>query len=166
MFTPFENLPADSRVWIYTGSKTFTEKETETITALLHQFCEQWVAHGHPLQASFCILENQFVVMAVNEDFHNPSGCSIDSSVGVLRKIQETTGIDLLDRKRVPFIINQKIELIPLAHLKIQFQQGILHADTPTFNTLAVTKGQLQNWKIPAESSWLAKYLPKPALTQ
>ncbi|HCZ36900.1 MAG TPA: hypothetical protein DHV26_13345 [Cytophagales bacterium] len=166
MFLPFENLPAESRVWIYTGSRAFTEKETETITALLHAFCEQWVAHGHPLQSSFQILENQFVVLAVNEDFHNPSGCSIDSSVGVLRKIQETTGIDLLDRKRVPFLVNQKIELITLAHLKIQFQQGILQSSILTFNTLATTKHQLQNWKLPAESSWLAKYLPKPALTQ
>ncbi|TXH27542.1 MAG: hypothetical protein E6Q96_06315 [Cyclobacteriaceae bacterium] len=166
MFIPFENLPANSRVWIYTGSKSFTEKETETITGLLQQFCEQWAAHGHPLQASFRILDNQFVVLGVNEDYHNPSGCSIDSSVGVMRKIQELTGVDLLDRSRVPFIINQKIELIPLAHLRIQFQQGILQADTPTFNTQAASKAQLQNWKIPAESSWVAKYLPKSALTQ
>jgi len=165
MFLPFENLPAESRVWIYTGSKPFTEKETETITTLLNAFCEQWAAHGHPLQSSFQILENQFVVMAVNEDFHNPSGCSIDSSVGVMRKIHETTGIDLLDRKRVPFLINQKIELIPLAHLKIQFQQGMLQSSSLTFNTLATTKHQLENWKLPAESSWLAKYLPKPAFT-
>lgn len=166
MFIPFENLPADSRVWVYTGSRSFTEKETDLIIQLLTQFCEQWVAHGHPLLSSFQLLENQFVIMAVNEDYHNPSGCSIDSSVGVLRKIHETTGIDLLDRKRVPFLVNQKIELIPLAHLKIQFQQGILQADTLTFNTLATTKSQLQNWKIPAESSWVAKYLPKPAFTQ
>lgn len=166
MFVPFENLPAESRVWVYTGSRPFAESEVEIITQLLNQFCKQWTAHGHELQASFTLLENQFVVMAVNEDFHNPSGCSIDSSVGVLRKIYETTGIDLLDRKRVPLLVNQKIELIPLAHLKIQFQQGILHADTLTFNTLASTKSQLQNWKIRAESSWLAKYLPKPALTQ
>ncbi|MBX2897475.1 MAG: hypothetical protein KF763_18680 [Cyclobacteriaceae bacterium] len=165
MFLPFENLPDESRVWIYTGSRAFTEKETEIITALLHAFCEQWVAHSHPLQSSFQILENQFVVLAVNEDFHNPSGCSIDSSVGVLRKIQETTGIDLLDRSRVPFIINQKIELIPLAHLRVQFQQGILQAETLTFNTLAETKGQLEHWKLPAESTWLAKYLSKPAFT-
>jgi hypothetical protein len=166
MFVSFENLPNDSRVWVYTGSRTFTEKEIETITSLLNQFCEQWSAHGQALQCSFKVLDNQFVVMAVNEDYHNASGCSIDSSVGVMRKIQELIGIDLLDRSRVPFIINQKIELIPLQHLKIQFQQGILQADTPTFNTLATTKGQLQNWKIPAESSWVTKYLPKPAFTQ
>jgi hypothetical protein len=108
MFIPFENLPADSRVWIYTGSRSFTETEADLITELLKQFCEQWVAHGHPLQSSFLILENQFVVLAVNEDFHNPSGCSIDSSVGVVRKIHDITGIDLLDRKRVPFLVNQE----------------------------------------------------------
>jgi hypothetical protein len=166
MLVPFENLPANSRVWIYTGSKTFNEKETETINALLRAFCEQWAAHGHPLQSSFRILENQFIVLAVNENFHNPSGCAIDSSVAVMRKIHEVTGIELLDRSRIPFTINQKIELVPLAHLQAQFQQGILQAETLTFNTLAVTKGQLENWKLPAERTWLAKYLPKPAFTQ
>ncbi|MCW5912860.1 MAG: hypothetical protein KIT62_17450 [Cyclobacteriaceae bacterium] len=166
MFTPFDHLPDDSRVWIYTGSRAFTEKETETIAGLLYQFCEQWVAHGHPLQTSFRVLDNQFVIMAVNEDHHSPSGCSIDSSVGVLRKIQEITGIDLLDRSRIPFLIDQEIELIPLSHLKIQFQQGILKGNTITFNTLAATKKELESWKLPAESSWVAKYLPKPALTQ
>ena len=166
MFVPFENLPADSRVWVYTGSKAFTEKETEIITEVLSQFCEQWAAHGQPLQTSFTLLENQFIVLAVNEDYHTPSGCSIDSSVGVLRKIQEITGIDLLDRSRVPFLINQNIVLIPLPHLKIQFQQGILLADTLTFNLQASTKQHLDTWKLPAESSWVAKYLPKSAFIQ
>lgn len=166
MHVPFENLPADSRVWVYTGSRAFTVKEAELITQLLQQFCEQWAAHGHPLQTSFTLLENQFVVMAVNENYLATSGCSIDSSVGALRNIQELTGINLLDRSRVPFQINHTIELIPLSHLKIQFQQGFLRADTLTFNILAATKQQLATWKLPVENSWVAKYLPKPAFIQ
>ncbi|QLH33210.1 MAG: hypothetical protein HWD62_13030 [Cyclobacteriaceae bacterium] len=165
MFVPFETLPANSRVWVYTGQRAFTKNEVETIHGLLLPFCRQWEAHGHPLQSSFSILDNHFVVLAVNEDFHNPSGCSIDSSVGVLRKLEEVTGIDLLDRSRVPFLINGKIELIPLAHLKIQFQNGILKANTITFHTMATAKHQLENWKLPAENTWLAKYLPTTAFT-
>ncbi|MBX2915487.1 MAG: hypothetical protein KF856_09490 [Cyclobacteriaceae bacterium] len=165
MFVPFENLPDESRVWVYTGSRAFTEKETEVITDLLQSFCEQWSAHGQPLQTSFQIRENQFVIMAVNEDHHRPSGCSIDSSVGIMRKIEAATGIDLLDRSRVPFILNQKTELIPLPHLKIQFQQQIVKGTTLTFQTLAATKKDLENWKLPSENTWLAKYLPKPAFT-
>ncbi|MBX2899417.1 MAG: hypothetical protein KF775_07190 [Cyclobacteriaceae bacterium] len=166
MFVPFEELPPDSRVWIYTGSRAFTDTETQTIHSMLQAFCEQWTTHGQPLKSSFALFDNQFVVIAVNESYQNPSGCSIDSSVGVVRHIQDATGINLLDRGRVPFYINTRIELIPLAHLKIQFQQGILHPDTLTFNTLAVSKSQLEPWKIPAKNTWLAKYLPTPAVIQ
>ena len=101
MYVPFEELKAESRVWVYQANRPFSAEETKTVMTLLRSFCEQWVAHGQPLKASFKIEKNQFVVMAVDEDFHNPSGCSIDSSVGVLRQIHAATGVDLLDRSRV-----------------------------------------------------------------
>jgi hypothetical protein len=167
MYIPFDELNAESRVWIYQGNKTMSASEKSTIGQLLHSFCEQWAAHGQPLKTSFKIEFSQFVIMAVDEDFRNPSGCSIDSSVGVLRQIQSATGIDFLDRTLVPFYINNQVELIPLAEIKSAFASGRLKPDTITFNTLATTKGELElNWKIPAEKSWMAKYLPKTALTQ
>lgn len=167
MYIPFNELNAVSRVWIYQGKRPMSASEKSTIDPLLHSFCEQWAAHGQPLKTSFKIELNQFVIMAVDEDFRNPSGCSIDSSVGVLRQIQSATGIDFLDRTLVPFYINNQVELIPLAEIKSAFASGRLKPDTTTFNTLAATKDELElSWKIPAEKSWMAKYLAKTALTQ
>jgi hypothetical protein len=167
MYIPFDELNTESRVWIYQGNRAMSASDKSTIDQLLHSFCEQWAAHSQPLKTSFKIELNQFVIMAVDEDFRNPSGCSIDSSVGVLRQIQSATGIDFLDRTLVPFYINNQVELIPLAEIKSAFAAGRLKPDTTTFNTLATTKGELElSWKIPAEKSWMAKYLPKTALTQ
>ena len=167
MYLPFDELNAESRVWIYQGNRAMSASEKSTIDKLLHSFCKQWAAHGQPLKTSFTIEFNQFVIMSVDEDFRNPSGCSIDSSVGVLRQIQSATGIDFLDRTLIPFYTNNQVELIPLAEIKSEFASGRLKPDTPTFNTLATTKGEVElNWKIPAEKSWMAKYLPKTALTQ
>lgn len=167
MYLPFEELPRESRVWIYTGSRTFTPSEESAVSELLKSFCEQWAAHGQPLNTSYKIERNQFIVMALNEDFQNPSGCSIDSSVGILRQIQASTGIDFLNRSVIPFVINKKVELIPLSNLKTGFTSGDLKSDTLTVHTLASTKGEWEtNKTIPAEKSWMAKYLPKTALTQ
>ncbi len=167
MYIPFDELNTESRVWIYQGKRTMSAAEMSIIDQLLHSFCEQWAAHGQPLKTSFKIELNQFVFMSVDEDFRNPSGCSIDSSVGVLRQIQSATGIDFLDRTLVPFYINNQVDLIPLAEIKSGFVSGRLRPDTITFNTLAATKGELESgWKIPTEKSWMAKYLPKTALTQ
>lgn len=167
MYIPFEELSAESRVWIYQGKRAMSATEKSAISQLLRSFCEQWAAHGQPLRASFKIELNQFIIMVVDEDFRNPSGCSIDSSVGVLRQIQSVTCIDFLDRTLVPFYIDNEVQLIPLNKIKTGFASGQLKPDTITFNTLATTKGEWElQWQIPAEKSWMAKYLSKTALTQ
>ena len=165
MYIPFEELSAESRVWIYQGSRPFTSHEEELVGNELNVFCEQWNAHGQALKSSFRIEKNQFVIMSVDEDFHNPSGCSIDSSVGVLRQIQAATGVDLLDRSKVAFYLDGKVTLIPLSEVKANFTSGRLQASTLTFNTLASTKADWEiKWQIPVEKSWMTKYLSKTAL--
>jgi hypothetical protein len=166
MYIPFEELSAESRVWIYQGSRPFTSPEVELVNKALKAFCEQWNAHGQALKSSFRIEKNQFVIMGVDEDFHNPSGCSIDSSVGILRQIHGATGVDLLDRTRASFYINDQVVLLPLSELKSGFASGRLQASTITFNTLATTKVELDaKWEIPVEKSWMTKYLSKTTLT-
>ena len=165
MYIPFEELSAESRVWIYQGSRPFIPPDEELMSKALKKFCEQWNAHGQALKSSFRIEKNQFVVMAVDEDFHNPSGCSIDSSVGVLRQIHAATGVDLLDRSRVSFMLEGNVTLIPLTELKAGFASGRLLPSTPVFNTLVATKAEFEGkWEIPAEKSWMAKYLSKTTL--
>ena len=166
MYIPFEELSPESRVWIYLGNRPFSPKEEESVKKVLKRFCEEWAAHGEPLKSSFRIEKNQFVIMAVDEDFHNPSGCSIDSSVGVLRQIHSLTGVDLLDRSKVPFYIDGHVTLIPLSEVKSNFSIGHLQASTLTFNLLAPTKAEWERkWLITVENSWMAKYLSKRALT-
>lgn len=166
MYIPFEELSAESRVWIYQGSRPFTPHEEGLMSKALKNFCEQWNAHGQALKSSFRIEKNQFVIMSVDEDFHNPSGCSIDSSIGVLRQIHSATGVDLLDRSKVAFYLDDKVTLIPISELKSNFASGRLQASTITFNTLATTRAEWETkWQIAAEKSWMTKYLPKTALT-
>jgi len=167
MYLPFEELPDESRVWIYTGSRPFSPSEESSVSELIESFCEKWVAHGQVLRTSFKIERSQFIVIALDEDFQNPSGCSIDSSVGILRQIQAATGIDFLDRSSIPFLTYNEVVRIPLSNLKANFASGELKSDTLTFHTLAATKGEWETSKtIPAEKSWMAKYLPKSALSQ
>jgi len=167
MYIPFEELRAESRVWVYQGKRTLSSSELEAVSKLLYSFCAQWAAHGQPLKTSFKIEKEQFIVMAVDEDFHNPSGCSIDSSVGVLRQIQSTIGVDFLDRSIVPFLLDNQVTLVPLTEIKAAFASGRLNSNSITFNTLAATKSEFNlHWQIPAEKSWMVKYLPKTTLIQ
>lgn len=162
MFAPFEELNESSRLWIYQASKAFTESERKNIEAALHAFCTDWAAHGEPLKTSFRIAYNQFIILAADESYHLPSGCSIDSSVRVIKALQLHTQIDFFDRTQIAFLIGNKVNLFPLSQLKHVFADGTLNAETPAFNHLVTTLAEWKKgWLVAVKESWLARYLPK-----
>lgn len=166
MYLPVEKLRKESRVWIYVGSRALVDKEIKLAEQMLLAFCEQWNAHGQTLQTSFSIKWNQIIVMVLDEDFEDPSGCSIDSSITMLKNIEAETGVNFLDRSKVPFLINNAVELVPLTELKARFSSGQLNPASTAIHTLAATRDEWEeHGVIPVEKSWMAKYLPKSALS-
>ncbi len=134
----FEELSPESRLWIYQASRIFTSAEEQLINEQLDAFCHQWAAHGHPLKTSFKVEHHQFIILAADESYHLPSGCSIDSSVHVIKSLQSQTGIDFFDRTQIAFLIEGTIRLFPMAKLKEEFANRTLTAETLSFNNLAL----------------------------
>lgn len=162
MKVAFEELSNSSRLWIYQASRVFSAVEEKLMAHHLGLFCEQWSAHGHPLKTSFQVVNHQFIILAADESFHAPSGCSIDSSVHVIKSLEEETRINFFDRSLIAFQIKEEVKLFPLTKLKDEFANGTLTAETSTFNNLVSTKEEWQNrWIQPVKNTWLARYLPK-----
>ncbi len=166
MLVAFDQLPDSSRLWVYQSNRAFTPAEEEMISATLKNFCNGWEAHGNPLAASFKIEYHQFIVLAVDENVNEASGCSIDSSVRVLKEIQSQNTLDLLNRS-VPFLVDEKIVLHSIAEAKARLTAGQISEETFTFNNAVASKKDFLNgWKVPTKISWLAKYLPQKAVVQ
>lgn len=160
MLVDFDKLPLTSRVWIYMSDREFTDDERDFITQELSGFTSKWAAHGAPLSSSFEIRNNQFVVLAVDDMVMGPSGCSIDSSVHIIKSIQDRIGLDFFNRNLVPFQLDGKIALIERKDLKKNLEAGVWSGRTLTFNILAASLGELQSsWLIETERSWLKTYL-------
>ncbi|HEY8513772.1 MAG TPA: hypothetical protein VIL31_17565 [Cyclobacteriaceae bacterium] len=164
MFIEFDQLPDHARVWIYMANRQFSAEDHSVLHSILRAFTSEWAAHGVPLRASYTLAEDRFLILAVDESHHSPSGCSIDSSVGALRQIQEATGLDFLDRTGVPFESSGRINVIRLEELKQKYRDGVWDSQSLTFNTLAKTVGEFRSsWKVPAGTTWLKRYLdPRP----
>jgi hypothetical protein len=162
MFAPFETLEDSARIWIYQAGRKFTEIEKSTISGALTTFTHSWVAHGNPLKTSFAILYDQFIVLAADENFNEASGCSIDSSVRVIRQLDQQFSLGLFDRTKIGFLKNEQLEMIPLNELPKALAEGRWHENSMFFNNVIESKGQLQNgWIIPANLTWLKRYLAK-----
>ena len=153
MYQSFDTLPDSSRIWIYQSNRSLDFGEVEAASAVLMNFCEAWKSHGTPVKASFQVFHNRFIVLAVDESAMG--GCSIDSSVGVIRTLEDRFGITLLDRMQVAVRVEGLIWTLPLREFKQQVASGELGPDTLLFNNLIETKGQLATaWEVPIKESW------------
>lgn len=136
-------------------------KELEIAENALARFTGEWAVHGTPLKTSYAIRYDQFIVLAADESDGIASGCSIDSSVRVLKELERSIGIDFFVRDQVAFWIGDKVQLLGLAQLKEKFSDGTLNGETLTFNNLVDTKSAFEaGWLTPAANTWLKRYLP------
>ncbi|GIV37053.1 MAG: hypothetical protein KatS3mg032_1432 [Cyclobacteriaceae bacterium] len=159
MFVPFDELPANSRVWIYPLNRPLPntrEKETE---AALVEFIRQWQAHGQHLKASCCIALHRFIVLATDETFCAPSGCAIDRSVQAVNQIARNAGLEIMDRGHIFFVLNNTILPVPVQEIKKSLENGIWNAETPVFDTTVTTRQEFMNNPLPARNTWLNRYL-------
>lgn len=162
MFAPFELLDNSARIWIYQASRKIVSEEKSTISESLAAFTHSWVAHGNPLKTSFTILHNQFIVLAADENVNEASGCSIDSSVRVIRQLDQQFSLGLFDRTQVAFLQDGVIMMIPLNELPRALAEGRWNHSSTFFNNVIETKGQLETaWIVPANQGWLKRYLNK-----
>lgn len=160
MYRPFNQMPSRSRIWTYTSNRKLNSRELEVISDKLFTFCEQWNTHGALMPTSFEIRFDQVIILAVDESQLGASGCSIDSSVRLLRDIETELDIDLLNQGKVTFIKSEgDLEVNPILGIKSKVTEGILQAETIVLNPVVKNKADLENnWKIKAKESWLNKF--------
>ena len=159
MYVPFDKLSAQARVWVYQASRPLNEVEQSLIGKSAQDFLESWATHGKPLKASYQLFHEQFLVIGVDEDHQQASGCSIDSSVAFIKALEKELDLSFMDRGKVAFIVEGKIYMEPLPQIKSSIAAGKITADTKTFNNLVASKQELEEkWLQPAKETWLNRY--------
>jgi hypothetical protein len=155
MYIPFDELPGHSRVWIYQSNRKFSDEEIAEIEALTKEFIENWFAHGTSLAASFVTKYNRFIIIAVNQDVQQATGCSIDASVQFIQNLEAKYQVDLLDKMNVTFKVGEHIAHKTLIDFKKMAKEKAVTANTIVFNNLVNTLEEWQDfWEVPANESW------------
>lgn len=161
MLVDFALLKPHSRVWIYHSKRKFTPDEKNIISESLAAFTRDWNAHGIPLTASFEIKFDSFIVLAVDEEAHGASGCSIDGSTRAIKELEERLALGLFDRGKASFVRGDGLVTVPLNELRKAAEAGEWDAETLSVNALVATKGELESaFVVPAGTTWLRRYLP------
>lgn len=159
MIVPFDDMEPNARLWIYQSSKELTPSEVQIIEQESNLFLEQWTTHGKHLKCSATVMENHFLVLSVDEDFTQVSGCSIDSSVRFVQMLGQKLGIDFFNRKNIAFQVDGEIMLIPMSEIPGKVDGGVISQNSLTYNNLVPDKKEFdRQWVTPAAETWLKKY--------
>lgn len=159
MFVDFDELPDSSRIWVYTCDRSLKGEDMEWLSSSTKAFLEKWTAHGNDLKSSYTFLYNHILIIGLDEEMADASGCSIDASVHFIQGMGAHFKTDFFNRTLVPFVIDEKVELQNLTELKAKLKEGSVSADSVIFNTLITKKSDLNNALTPLKESWLKTYL-------
>ena len=157
-----EHLPANfhdaSKVWIYQSSRVFFMNEAFQLEEMFEQFIADWKSHGAPVKGYANLFFGQFIVIMADETATTVGGCSTDSSVRMIKEIEQKFNVQMFDRQMLAFVIKEKTQLLPLSQLNYAVENKFIDGDTLYFNNTVLTKKELlENWIIPVKNSWLGK---------
>ncbi len=155
-----EDFAPSSRVWIYQSNRLFSMQEALQVEDLLNNFVDSWNSHGSPVKGYGNLFFGQFIVLIADEQATGVSGCSTDSSVRLIKQVEQLFNVNMFDRQSLAFVIKEKVQLLPMQQLQYAITNEFVTGDTLYFNNLVLTKSEFEsNWIIPVQNSWLAKRL-------
>ncbi|WP_129714616.1 ABC transporter ATPase [Pedobacter sp. SYP-B3415] len=151
-----------SRVWVYQSNRRLSDDEARNIQHKLDDFTASWKAHERPLLARAEVRYNFFIILIVDEMQAPVTGCSIDTSVRMIKEIEQEYSIDLFDRFNIAYkhqdqvIVNTKEDFETLVNI------NQVSDSTIVFNNMVQTLEELETkWELPFSESWHAVVFSK-----
>ena len=160
MLVDFDKLPDTARIWIYQANRSFSDEELQKITNYLDNFLTQWTAHGSDLHSGYLIKYKRFIVIGLNQNLNNATGCSIDASVHFIQQLEQEFNVDLMDKMNVSYKQGEFVAYKSLKDFKQMAKDRAVSGNTIVFNNLVATKAEFEDhWEVPAKESWHARFL-------
>ena len=151
MLADFYTLPEHSRIWIYASENALTHDKQNYILNYISEHLKGWNAHKVPLTAGITILENHFIVVALDENKNGASGCSIDTLQKTIQELEKELSISLMNRLNIFCKIGEGIDYIPSFKLK-----KIADRNTLFYDLTIQQKEELNSYLKPISEGWCA----------
>ena len=147
------------KVGIYISDKELKGEIASVVLKTGEQFVNGWTAHENPLTASFKIVQDRFIVVAVDETNYYASGCSTDKLLRFIKQLESDHKLQLLNRLLVGYKTPNGVEVLSASSVKEKLQAKQLDENTLIYNVAASNSNEFANWLQPLKETWLKKYL-------
>ena len=160
MLVNFEDLPEESKVWIYPSNRKFYPNEISEIEVKLKGFVENWKQKDDNFKASYRFLYNRFLIIVADDENVTLTNTDIDLSVSFILELQKMYNVELLDRMNICFKQGDYIQYKELKDFKKLLKNRAVTGKTIIFDNLIISKTDLENhWEVPIEDSWYNRFL-------
>lgn len=153
-----EGFSPESRVWVYQSNRPFGQQELKEIEEQLYQFYAQWTSHRQPVKGWAGVLFDRFIVIVADDTTDKLCGSAMDRSIRLIKSIEKQYSVSLLDRMLLGFLVEEKVQLLPLSQVAYAIESGKITPATIYFDNTITTKTALDNnWMVPVKDSWIGK---------
>ncbi|MEJ2545852.1 MAG: hypothetical protein P8Y99_17455 [Calditrichaceae bacterium] len=158
----FEGFSDQARIWIYGFKEQLSAADINIINTELNNFVTNWKSHKDPVKGSYEILLDRFVILVAESSV---SGCSIDSSVSVFKKLRDEYQLDALNQDLVYFRNQEGVSALARNDFQKLVDEDKISWNTIVFNMIPTMLGVFRSgqWELPFSKSWHGQVFKKSA---
>jgi hypothetical protein len=162
---PFDSLPDASRVWVFASDRPLSGEGMSTLMKAVEEYLPDWKAHGMPLTVASQLLDDRFLVVAVDQTTAGASGWSIDGLFRLLRGLESRIGATLVGGGRVFYRdLQGMVQSASRDELPGLTASGAITRDSVVFDTTITDLGAFRTgFEKRAKESWAKDLLGLPA---
>ena len=147
-------------LWTFTANRKLSSEESLALQASLQQFISSWEAHGHPVVATFHVLDETVILIAADSQKSEVTGCSKDKMTHFFQAAGRQIRVDFFNRMLIPVLDEKRaIELVHWNDIEAKVKNGAL-SDEQHFIDATVTEiGRLKKAGFPKIKNLLVNHM-------
>ncbi len=158
MIVPFNEIPKESKVWIFPSSRKFYKQESPEVKKSIEDFLQGWGSNN--FNVAFEIKYDRFIVIAADD---TKKSLAIDIHYDLtlfIQELEQKYTIILLDRINVCYKQGEFVQYKDLKEFKKMIKAKGVSQKTIVFNNMITTVDEYEyDWEINIMDSWLGRFL-------
>ena len=155
----FSNLDIESKIWIFQTINPLSIEEENYIIKEIDLFLSKWTSHGNDLKSNYLIYKSHFIIISVDNNFFNASGCSLDKLFNKIKILGSNLNRSFFQREYIFFENDDyHINYLRLNDFKIKLNKRIIEPKIIYDNSVFLLKDLNDSWKKNI-SEWKVKFM-------
>lgn len=158
----FDGFSDYSRIWIYGFEKSLSTIDKKIVIRHLEHFIKKWHSHTDPVKGAYEILHDRFVILVAESSV---SGCSIDSSTNIFKRLKQDYQLDALNHELIYYRDTNTISALSREEFQNLVDEDKIKTDTMVYNLTLTMLGAYRagQWELPFYKSWHSLVFTKSA---